>query len=76
MQNEQGGYYWVVHTNVTAVRRGPERPGLVTIPRGTRIFVREYLNTSGLLESDYNGEVVLIYRRDIEERAERERSGQ
>jgi hypothetical protein len=65
----QSGTYYVVHTNITAVRAfqdGVSR--LVTIPPGAVIEVRS-VNAFGVMEVVYAGETLAAFGRDVAERA-------
>jgi len=65
----QSGTYFVVHTNITAVKylqEGVSR--FVTIPPGAVIAVHS-VKAFGVMEVLYEGETLAVFSRDIAERA-------
>jgi hypothetical protein len=67
----QSGTYYVVHTNITAVKYlqdGVSR--FVTIPPGAVIAVQS-VKAFGVMEVVYEGETLAVFSRDIEERADK-----
>jgi|HubBroStandDraft_1064217.scaffolds.fasta_scaffold935200_2 hypothetical protein len=65
----QSGTYYVVHTNITAVKYlqdGVSR--FVTIPPGAVIAVQS-VKAFGVMEVVYEGETLAVFSRDIAERA-------
>jgi hypothetical protein len=61
-----------VHTPlVTQARQDGGRTEFMAIPRGSLMLVSGDLGSLGLVDVEYKGKRLAVYRRDIEERAEK-----
>ena len=68
--NPKTGVYRV-HTPLVAQRQNDGRAEYVAIPRGSMMLVPDKQPEFGLVDVEYEGKMLVVYRRDIEERADR-----
>ena len=63
--------FYRVHTPLVAQRQTDGRAEYVAIPRGSMMLVPEKEGDLGLVDVEYEGRTLAVYRRDIDERADR-----
>ena len=68
--NPKTGVYRV-HTPLVAQRQKDGRAEYVAIPRGSMMLVPDKQTQFGLVDVEFDGRTLAVYRRDIEERADR-----
>lgn len=72
MQDDPKTSVYRVHTPLMAqARQDGGRAQFIAIPRGSVVVVAGNAGPLGLVEVDYNGKKLSVYRRDIEERAQK-----
>jgi hypothetical protein len=68
--NPKTGVYRV-HTPLVAQRQTDGRAEYMAIPRGSMMLVPDEEGDFDLVDVEYEGKTLAVYRRDIDERAQR-----